>query len=136
MVNISEIIHQMKPPVILALGIFAIALYSVITFQWLPGLTLIIIILVLAAAFWYIDVTSLKTEEQNAWVIIALAVLAAATATAISPWLVWAVAFTALFLLLHVLARIERRLSMLEYRSTRRILRRRTRGGAGPRHRA
>lgn len=125
-----------KYPVLLGLIVFAIAIYTVLTFQWLLGFVMLVITATFAAAFWYVNTTRLETEEQNEWVIITAGVIVAAMATAAAPWLAWAVAFVVLFLLLHVLVRIERRLSMLEYRSTRRVLRRRTRGGAGPRHRA
>ncbi|HEX3002547.1 MAG TPA: hypothetical protein VHN82_09350 [Methanoregula sp.] len=136
MENISENMVKKKYPLLLGLVIFAIVIYTILTFQWLLGLILLVITATFVIAFWYVDTTRLETEEQNEWVIIASAVIVAAMATAAAPWLAWAVAFVILFLLLHVLVRIERRLSMLEYRSTRRILRRRIRGGAGPRHRA
>lgn len=136
MENNSFDIQKKKYPYLLGLVIFAIAIYTVVTFQWYLGLSLLFITGIFAIAFYYLDAQRLETEEQNEWVIIASAVLVAAVATAIAPWMVWAVAFVVLFLLLHVLVRIERRIAMLEYRSTRRILRRRTRGGAGPRHRA
>jgi hypothetical protein len=127
-----------KKKYLLLLGfiLFAIAVFTVVTLQWLLGLVMVVIIATFAVAFWYVNTTRLETEEQNEWVIIVSAVIVAALATAAAPWLAWAVAFVVLFLILHVLVRIERRLSMLEYQSTRRILRRRTRGGASQRHRA
>jgi hypothetical protein len=134
--NTLGTIRRKKYPILLGLVLFAIAIYTVVTFQWYLGLVMIVITAIFAVAFWYLDTRRLETEEQNEWVIIASGVIIAAVATAVSPWLVWAVALVVLFLLLHVLVRIEKRLSMLEYQSTRRILRRRTRGGAGPRHRA
>jgi len=134
--NNFDTIRKKKYPIVLGLIIFAIAIYTVVTLQWYLGLVMIIVTATFAAAFWYIDTTRLETEEQHTWLIIATGVIVAAVATALSPWLVWAVVFVVLFLILHVLALIEKRLSLLEYRSTRRILRRWTRGGAGPRHRA
>jgi hypothetical protein len=134
--NTLGTIQRKKYPILLGLVLFAIAIYTVVTFQWLLGLVMIVITATFTVAFWYLDTKRLETEEQNEWVIIASGVIIAAVATAVSPWLVWAVALVVLFLVLHVLVRIEKRLSLLEYQSTRRILRRRTRGGAGPRHRA
>jgi len=133
--NNSDNMPKKKYLLLLGLIIFAIAVFTVVTFQWFLGLVMVVIVATFAVAFWYVNTTRLETEEQNEWVIITAGVIVAAMATAISPWLAWAVAFVVLFLILHVLVRIERRLSVLEYRHTRRMLWRRMRGGGGPRER-
>nr|WP_320161692.1 hypothetical protein [uncultured Methanoregula sp.] len=138
MENKSVTIRKYGRPVLFGLIILAIGMLGILTGQWAIGLVLIIITAVFFLAFNYLDThgPETMTGNQNAWVMLAAGVIVGATATALATWVAWAVAFSVLFLILYVLTRIEQRLGMLEYRSTRRILRRRTRGGAGPRHRA
>jgi ABC-type multidrug transport system permease subunit len=113
-----------------------IILFAIVTMQFYLGLTMAVIVSVFAIAFYCIDMTSPETENQKLTLMLACAVIVAAIASVVATWLLWAVAFAVLFLLLHVMSRIEQRIAMLEYQSTRRILRRRTRGGASQRHRA
>jgi prepilin signal peptidase PulO-like enzyme (type II secretory pathway) len=112
-----------------------IILFAVVTMQFVVGLTMAVIVSVFAIAFYCIDMTSPETENQKATLLLACGVIVAAIASAIAPWLLWAVVFAVLFLHIYVLSRIEQRLAMLEYQSTRRVLRRHTRGGASQRHR-
>jgi len=113
-----------------------IILFAVVTMQFVVGLTMAVIVSVFAIAFYCIDMTSPETENQKATLLLACGVIVAAIASLIASWLLWAVVLAVLFLHIYVLSRIEQRLAMLEYQSTRRVLRRRTRGGASQRHRA
>ncbi|AGB01999.1 hypothetical protein [Methanoregula formicica] len=113
-----------------------IILFAVVTMQFYFGLFMAVIVSIFAIAFYCIDMTSPETENQKATLLLACGVIVAAIASAIASWLLWAVVLAVLFLHIYVLGRIEQRLAMLEYQSTRRILHRRTRGGASQRHRA
>jgi len=136
MQNIFSNIRNYGGWIFFGLVLLAIGIGCILTAQWFLGGVVLIITALFAVAFHYLDTHGPETANQGEWVMIASGVIVAVMATTIAPWLVWAVNLAVLFLLLLVLARIEKRLAMLEYRSTRRILRRRTRGGAGPRHRA
>lgn len=113
-----------------------IILFAFVTMQFVVGLVMAVLVSIFAIAFYCIDMTSPETEDQKVTLLLACGVIVAAIASAIASWLLWAVVFAVLFLHIHVMGRIEQRLAMLEYISTRRVLRRRTRGGASQRHRA
>ena len=82
MENIFSNIRKKKYPFLLGLIIFAIAIYMVLTFQFLNGLVLLVITATFAVAFWYVNKTRLETEEQSEWVIITTGVIVAVMATA------------------------------------------------------
>ena len=113
-----------------------IIFFAIITMQLLVGLVIATIVTVFAISAYFIDQSSLETENQNVTLMLACGVIVAAVAYTLSAWLLWAVTFAILFLLLHIFSRIEQRIARLEYQSTRRVLHRRTRGGASQRHRA
>lgn len=136
MENNFRTIARKKYLIVFALIFLATEIYCLVSFQWLLGLVLGLIIAFFAFAFYYFDTRRQETENQTEWLMIASGVTVAAMAMAMAPWLVWAVTIAVLFLLLHVTVRIEKRLSMLEFQSTRRVLRRRTRGRSVERHRA
>jgi prepilin signal peptidase PulO-like enzyme (type II secretory pathway) len=136
MENFFENLMKKKYPVLPVIFFFAAGIGIILTFQWIFGLVLAIIALIFAIAFHYLDSHGPETGDQAEWVMIVSGVIGAAMATAIAPWLVWAVLFAVMFLFLHILVRIERRPGMLEFQNTRRVLRRRTRGRTVERHRA
>jgi len=134
--NIYDAALKRKYTIGLTIIYAIIILFSFVTMQFVVGLTMAFLVSIFAIAFYCIDMTSPETENQKATLLLACGVIVAAIASAIAPWLLWAVVLAVLFLHIYVLSRIEQRLAMLEYQSTRRVLRRRTRGGASPRHRA
>ncbi|PKG31808.1 hypothetical protein [Methanoregula sp.] len=136
MKNIRDAALKQRYTIGLTIIYALIILFAVVKMQFVVGLTMAVIVSVFAIAFYCIDMTSPETENQKATLLLACGVIVAAIASAIASWLLWAVVLAVLFLHLYVLSRIEQRLGMLEYQSTRRILRRRTRGGASQRHRA
>ena len=136
MVTIFHTIARKKYLIVFALIFLATEIYCLVSLQWLLGFVLGLIIAFFAFAFYYFDTRRQETENQTEWLMIASGVTVAAMAMAMAPWLVWAVTIAVLFLLLHVTVRIEKRLSMLEFQITRRVLRRRTRGRSVERHRA
>ena len=113
MENIFDNIMKNKYRALLPVIILAIILWSALTFQWFPGLILLIMTAVFAIAFRYLSTHGPETGEQKEWVMIIAGVIVGAIATALAPWLVWAVAFAVMFLLMLMLSRVEKRLSML-----------------------
>jgi len=136
MENIYDASLKRKYTIVLTIIFGIVALFSIITMQFVVGLIMAVIVAIFAVAFFCIDTGSAQTENEKIALMLASGVIVAAVAYTLAAWLLWAVAFAVLFLLLHILSRIEQRLAMLEYMSTRRVLRRRTRGGASQRHRA
>jgi predicted cobalt transporter CbtA len=136
MENIFENLMKKKYLVLPGIIFFAAGTGIILTSQWIFAIVLAIIALIFTIAFHYLDTHGPETEDRAEWVMIVSGVIVAAMATAIALWLVWAVLFAVMFLFLHILVRIERRLGMLEFQSTRRVLRKRTRGRTVERHRA
>ena len=136
MENIYDAALKRKYTIGLTIIYALIILFSFVTMQFVVGLTMAVIVSIFAIVFYCIDMTSPETENQKATLLLACGVIVAAVASAIASWLLWAIVLAVLFLHIYVLGRIEQRLAMLEYQSTRRVLRRRIRGGASQRHRA
>lgn len=135
MENIYGAALKRKYTIALTIIYAIIFLFAMVTMQFVVGLSMAFLVSIFAIAFYCIDMTSLETENQKATLLLACGVIVAAIASAIASRLLWAVVLAILFLHIYVQGRIEQRLAMLEYQSTRRVLRRRTRGGASQRHR-
>lgn len=135
METIIEKNHKNVYLILLGILFLIIGIIGFVTSQWLFGVALIALIAAITFVIYSVRLRTSDLDPRDEVVTILSGVIVAFIATAIAPWLAWAVAFMFLFLFQKSLSRIEKRLESLENSSTRRYFRGRTRSKAGTRYR-
>jgi uncharacterized membrane protein len=132
--TILENIHKNVYLILLGIIVLLIGIFGMVTSQWLFGVVLIALIAAITFVIYGVRLRASDLDPRDEAVTILSGVVVAFLATAIAPWLAWAVVFMFLFLFQKSLARIEKRLESIESGSTRRYSRSRSRNGVGARH--
>ena len=117
-VSMEEKTWKTKYMAALLLILAGIVVYGIITMQYVLAILLIGFTVVIAAILWgvckyFSDGHGFKFRS-DASVALFVAVFLAFFGMALAPWLVWAVALMALFLILQSVIRIERQLKLQE----------------------
>jgi uncharacterized membrane protein len=103
--------------IVLAAILLTIAIVGVITMQLLAAGVLIVLVVACALLVKFLSGRAeLQQEIPGEGEAIIAAVLFALVGTAVGQWLLWAVAFAALFMIRQSVSRIEKRLDVLEHR--------------------
>lgn len=131
MATLRETIHTNMYLVLLGILVLLIGIIGLVTSQWLFGVALIALIASITFAIYGVRLRASDLNPRDEVVTLLSGVVVAFIATAIAPWLAWAVAFMFLFLFQRSLSRIEKRLESIENGSTRRYSKRRSRSGTG-----